>query len=88
MTLEEERLMKFFAIAAVIVVGLALAFGDGGSTTTSAQTDSRQQQIVNRVDGYLQKGLSAELHEALSEKAHASADWFKGLEAHLADATQ
>jgi hypothetical protein len=76
--------MKFLLLGAIVVIGLALAFGGGGSSS-NAQNESRSlpQQGVDNVDAYLQKGLTPETHQLIAEKASSSAGWLKGIEETL-----
>lgn len=74
--------MKFLLLGAIVVIGLALAFGGGGSSS-NAQSDSRLQQGVDQVDAYLQKGLTPETHQIIADKASSSASWLKGFEETL-----
>lgn len=77
--------MKTLIFAALVVIGLALAGGTGNS---NAQDDSRIQQGVQQIDSYLQKGLTPEAHDALSNKARASADFLRGIKESALDATK
>jgi len=78
--------MKMLIFAALVVFGLALA--SGGTGNTRAQDDSRLQQGVQQIDSYLQKGLTPEAHDAISENAQASADFLRGIEKRAVGATK
>jgi hypothetical protein len=78
--------MKSLIFVALVVFGLALAFG--GTGNSDAQDNSRIQQGVQQIDSYLQKGLTPEAHDALSRKARASADFLTGIEQRAMDATK
>jgi hypothetical protein len=77
--------MKSLMLAALVAIGLVLVFGGTGGD--SAQQDPTWKQGMQRVDSYLQTGLSPETNAAIQKKAHASADWLSGLEKRVADAT-
>ena len=77
--------MKSLMLAALVAIGLVLAFGGTGGD--SAQRDHAWKQGVQQVDSYLQAGLSPGTHAAIQKNAHASADWLSGLGKQVADAT-
>lgn len=77
--------MKSLMLAALVAIGLVLAFsGTGGD---SAQHDPTWKHGMQRVDSYLQIGLSPGTNAVIQKKAHESADWLSGLEKRVADAT-
>jgi hypothetical protein len=62
--------MKTFFIALLAVGALALAFGDRPGTTDS---EASWDQGIERVDGYLEEGLSEETHDTISSNARDGA---------------
>ena len=77
--------MKAFMFSALLAIGLVLAFGGTGGG--NAQRDPAWKQGMQRVDSYLQTGLSPGTNAAIQKNAHASGDWLSGLEKRVADAT-
>lgn len=79
--------MKTLIFGALVVIGLALAFG-GTTNNSDARDDSRIEQGVQQIDSYLQKGLTPEAHDALSKKARETSDFLQGIEQQAVEATQ
>jgi hypothetical protein len=78
--------MKYLIFAAIIVVGLALAFGGSGSS--DARDDSRLEQGVHRIDSYLAQGLTPEAHDALHKRAKDTSDFLGSLRQQAEDAAK
>ena len=83
--------MKTFVLGAFVALAIVVALASRGESTT--QTNAAQstnssaiQQGMDKVDAYLQKGLTPEAHAVIAEKAKSSADWLRGLEQQAYDA--
>jgi hypothetical protein len=72
--------MKSLMFAALVAIGLVLAFGGAGGD--GSQRNPTWKPEMQRVDSYLQTGPSPGTNAAFQKKAHASAtgcpDWRSG----------